>query len=254
MASISNIKQLLESNSKDEMIVEEQDEKKTIHSLLSKQIIELFESLNSNTNLFSLVKSKSTIEKAGDGLFLKFNQNNNDNNNNSNFLRTGSVLALYRGTSYSPMETMIASQMVFPENDYLFSRLKDRFILDGKTDGPSEMVFQSSKSRESNRIKKLFSNKTFQWKENKLAMAQFVNHSSNQSKVNVVPFDFEFDVQFPQHLIPLIPNVPFQSSEQNILARSVVLISTRPIHDHEELFFDYKLKPSSEKSLPPWYQ
>merc|ERR1711998_196622 len=102
---------------------------------------------------------------------------------------------------------------------------------------------------------------------NPLALAHYVNHVPVGKEPNVmqIPFDFMADPWgsvgkdgFPTHLkrhIPLkyakMPTL-LGTLDQSACMHAMVLVTTKPIRNGEELFMDYRLR-GDPSEMPIWY-
>lgn len=212
-----------------------------IQKKITIQLEKLFFSLSesgSSQAPFLLIKKSSSIQGAGDGIFLQ-----------GSVPSSGQVVSIYSGVSYLPLDILTVYSQVFVNNDYLISRF-DGIILDGNTSGISQKVFESCAARA--KVDKLTHGMCSSANLNSFAKAQFINHSSPQ-QINLFPIQYDFPLSFHSSLRPFIPCVPFQKNSQ-LLAQTLVMISTRPIQNGEELFFNYRYREDKSNLHPQWYK
>ena len=187
---------------------------------------------------FSLYVKQSSIEGAGEGLFIK-------NTGPRTFISPGTLVGIFPGLvhlyEYTKSNEYVAA--LFPDPNFQLTMRPDGHIID---------------SRES---------ADFRLPSNPLALAHYVNHVPNDKEPNVmqVPFDFMADPWgsagkdgFPSNLRRHIPlkyakePTLLGTVDQSACMYAMVLVTTKPIRNGDELFMDYRL-PGDPSELPVWY-
>lgn len=188
---------------------------------------------------FSLEVKKSSIEGAGQGVYVM-------NTGPRNFISPGTLLAIFPGlvhlSEYTKSNDYVAS--LFPDPDFQLTMRPDGHIIDSRDRSDFRMTHT-----------------------NPLALAHYVNHvpADGESNVMQIPYDFMADPWgthgkdgFPAKLkrhIPLKyakPPTLLGTIDQSAHMHAMVLISTKPIRDGEELFMDYRLE-GDPNELPVWF-
>ena len=89
---------------------------------------------------------------------------------------------------------------------------------------------------------------------NPLALGQIVNNAVSNDEANVMYLELDIPCTFPVELLKYIPNVRFkpieqiwESPEDSVYIRTVLLISLREIFEGEELFSSYFTEVGNEK-------
>ena len=195
---------------------------------------------------FVLRKRKSTIDhpEAGFGCFV------------DGSVKRGQFFCFYPGIVYLPghIKHMKGYPNIDNENANLLSRY-DHSIIDAKDGGgvDKDDILEHT---------------------NPLALGHYINHPPMGSLPSVMPYYFNFPLDFPTEFLPYIPNVYHRSPpswvrhlEGDILVRryafvcccvtcvylsylSAVFIALRDIKD-EEIFFNYRYNP--KLNPPSWY-
>ncbi|KAI9364072.1 hypothetical protein BD770DRAFT_379204 [Pilaira anomala] len=178
---------------------------------------------------FTVVKNKSSIPNAGNGVYLKGADQ-----------KKGQIVSFYPGTIYMPSEPIL---FVSIANQYIL-KCVDGLYVDGKRTGLSGKVYKSLYRRENWPGAIQISDWTWMKDENlinPLAVGQFVNNGTKDYKANVCYQEVDLPISFPNELRKFIPNM-YWDTEMNPLShpmRVVALVSLREIQDGEELFSTY---------------
>ena len=151
----------------------------------------------------------------------------------------GTVVVFFPGLVHLPEYTQkdgYISEKLLPDEHYMLILREDNSIIDSRT--------------------------AEKCPSNPYGLAQYVNHVPENCESNVFqyPFDFPGDPlgldAFPTNLIKYIPNkyalkpTLTGTVDRSALMRSMVLITTKSLHDGDELFMDYRLNSAH---LPSWY-
>jgi hypothetical protein len=193
---------------------------------------------NANTNLVDSVgflieckKSTCNDDNAGMGLFIRCPSTTS--------VPPGTVVAFFPGLVHLPEFTVkndYITDNLLPDPDYMLILREDNTIIDSRT--ASECPI------------------------NPYGLAHYVNHVPKNGDANVFqfPFDFPGDPlgidQFPRKLCKYIPNeyakkpTILGTVDRSAYMRGMILMTTRPMHDGDELFMDYRL---NSIILPKWY-
>jgi len=174
----------------------------------------------------------------------------------------GAVVAIYPGTLYYPWYTRDKSlHPILMDNEYLISRF-DGIVIDGKQ-WPRQAVMQRQHKRLLDFIGIGGSAKSSELPEQELlryrnpfAIANYVNHPPPDKQANCIAFAYTFtEKNTAPELRPYVPHKyhgagGYLVGSDDALAKSLVLVATRPINN-EELLLNYRLNPA--KPYPSWY-
>jgi hypothetical protein len=202
------------------------------------ELISLNQHLANQVKYFLECKT-SSIEGAGEGVFIRAVSPHNA-------IPPGTVVALYPG--FVHLKELLRDEKYFasllPDPDLMLMSRIDQTLIDGRT---AAMV-----------------------PSNPYGLGHKINHCGAARRPNVMQVGFDYpedwmgDKGVPLELRPLIPNM--YAKKPGIMGkmevgpfccmRGLVLVSTLPLRDNEELLMDYRLDPTPEVAalLPEWYE
>lgn len=196
---------------------------------------------------FSVVCKESSIENAGDGVFVNLNNITSEDDS----VVPGSVICFYPGLVHlkDHLKKNDYLKSLLPDPNFMLMARIDQTIVDGRTAHLTP--------------------------DNPYALAHKINHCGKDRMPNVVQvaYDFPEDMlnlgeAFPEHLRKYIPNeyayvaeskrgaqykipAPFFHTLEKIqyCMKGVLFIACRHIHDGDEILMDYRLhKPQSTEN------
>lgn len=183
---------------------------------------------------YSIISLKSTLQNAGRGIFV------------DGCAPAGSILAFFPGDVW-PKEYLVNSKALAPyfkkDPRYHLSIRYDDILIDCRKSPYTVLDDVNS---------------------NPFAVAHIANHPSKLDEPNcsTMAIDFIDDMKLREmKLEKYVPNTykkhpmmfgPQAVDKDSIMMHSMGLLSSRDVKN-EELFYDYRLSPGSEKSYPDWY-
>jgi|ERR1712076_522 len=185
---------------------------------------------------FSIHKKRSSIDDAGDGVFIK-----------DGLAKQGSIVALYPGTVYYPLEPLFFQSL---GNSFILQCV-DGVMVDGNDCGISCRIFRSSAARD---VIGSHNCCDTSWLTNQrlnpLSIGQYINNANYEFHANVIYQELDIPLSFPLQLLQCIPNINFSAplltrindaDDDNDITviRTVLLIALRDINEGEELFSSY---------------
>ncbi|KAJ4460693.1 hypothetical protein PAPYR_2918 [Paratrimastix pyriformis] len=210
---------------------------------------------------FSIAARQSSIVGSGVGVFA------------TGPIRTGTLVSLYPGVIYAREDIPVASQLVWPGNDYLISRT-DGTILDGRPivaslSAPAPTGVSPSEWAGATASERMFRSCLLRDKAQRcgpkdplldprrecpFVVGNLLNHPNPPNHPNCVSFTLDIPATFPRELWKYIPNVPFRPREpaDARLVAGLALVAAKDIAPGEELFLDYRYDHINKKT-PAWF-
>ncbi|XP_057299670.1 SET domain-containing protein 9-like [Hydractinia symbiolongicarpus] len=181
---------------------------------------------------FCIKRQRSSLINAGSGVIVA-----------SGRIKQDTIVALYPGTVYYPMEPIFFQSLGNP----FILKCIDGILIDGNNKGISKRIYRSSAARD--KIGPYLPCDT-SWLldklSNPLSIGQYINNATTDYPANVTYMELDIPTNFPLHLLKYIPNIHFnnpvhlkQSQEESRYIRTVILLALRDITEGEELFSSY---------------